>query len=222
MERRARFCRASTCQAATTERRRATELPSACRRVRQRRDRTTACSGGTTRTEPPGVPRDTYWTWGLYDSLIVVMPALDIVVARAGESWKRDQRRGPLRRVETVPRGRSWPPSQFDAGPRAGRRSSAAPYPPSPVIPAFDWAPPDTILRRAKGSDNWPMTWADDDWLYTAYGDGNGFEPLLKGKLSLGLARVRGKPPQIRAKTCVPHRWRRRATAPAARKPAAC
>jgi CubicO group peptidase (beta-lactamase class C family) len=37
----------------------------------------------------PGVPRDTYWTWGLYDSLIVVMPALDIAVARAGQGWKR-------------------------------------------------------------------------------------------------------------------------------------
>ena len=36
-----------------------------------------------------GVPRDTYWTWGLYDSLIVVMPTLDVVVARAGQSWKR-------------------------------------------------------------------------------------------------------------------------------------
>lgn len=36
-----------------------------------------------------GLPRDTYWTWGLYDSLIVVMPTLDIVVARAGQSWQR-------------------------------------------------------------------------------------------------------------------------------------
>ncbi len=36
------------------------------------------------------VPRDTYWTWGLYDSLIVVIPSLDMVVARAGQSWKRN------------------------------------------------------------------------------------------------------------------------------------
>jgi CubicO group peptidase (beta-lactamase class C family) len=36
------------------------------------------------------VPRDAYWTWGLYDSLIVVIPSLDIVVARAGQSWKRN------------------------------------------------------------------------------------------------------------------------------------
>jgi len=36
-----------------------------------------------------GVPRDAYWTWGLYDSLIIVLPSLDIVVARAGQGWKR-------------------------------------------------------------------------------------------------------------------------------------
>jgi hypothetical protein len=36
------------------------------------------------------------------------------------------------------------------------------------------------------------MTWADDDHLYTAYGDGNGFDPMVPEKLSLGLARVEG------------------------------
>ncbi len=35
------------------------------------------------------VPRDTYWSWGLYDSLIVVMPSLDIVAARAGKSLNK-------------------------------------------------------------------------------------------------------------------------------------
>ena len=33
------------------------------------------------------VPRDAYWAWGLGDSLIVVIPSLDIVVARAGSAW---------------------------------------------------------------------------------------------------------------------------------------
>jgi CubicO group peptidase (beta-lactamase class C family) len=32
----------------------------------------------------PNVPRDAYWAWGLYDSLIVVIPSLDLVIARAG------------------------------------------------------------------------------------------------------------------------------------------
>jgi CubicO group peptidase (beta-lactamase class C family) len=34
--------------------------------------------------ELPDVPRDTYWAWGLGDNLIVVIPSLDIVVARTG------------------------------------------------------------------------------------------------------------------------------------------
>jgi hypothetical protein len=69
-----------------------------------------------------------------------------------------------------------------------------SPYPPSPVIQSVVWAPKETILRKAKGSDNWPLTWAEDGALYTAYGDGNGFEPFLKEKLSLGLAKIEGTP----------------------------
>ena len=45
-----------------------------------------------------GVPRDAYWSWGLYDSLIVVIPSLDVVAARAGKSWKRTFQRA-LRRA---------------------------------------------------------------------------------------------------------------------------
>ncbi len=36
-----------------------------------------------------GLPKDAFWSWGLYDSLIVVVPSLDLVVARAGNSWPR-------------------------------------------------------------------------------------------------------------------------------------
>jgi hypothetical protein len=60
------------------------------------------------------------------------------------------------------------------------------------------WAPAASIIRQAKGSDNWPITWGDDDRLYTAYGDGNGFEPFVPKKLSLGLARLTGQPPAVR------------------------
>ncbi len=40
------------------------------------------------------VPTDAYWAWGLYDSLIVVIPSLDIVVVRggaAGKQWPREE-----------------------------------------------------------------------------------------------------------------------------------
>jgi hypothetical protein len=49
-------------------------------------------------------------------------------------------------------------------------------------------------LRKAAGSDNWPTTWGDDDAIYTAYGDGNGFEPLIPEKLGLGFAKLVGTP----------------------------
>jgi hypothetical protein len=68
------------------------------------------------------------------------------------------------------------------------------PYPQSPVILELEWAPESTIERAAQGSDNFPITWGDDDYLYTAYGDGRGFEPKVPDKLSMGFARVSGMP----------------------------
>ncbi|MGH7797318.1 MAG: serine hydrolase domain-containing protein [Candidatus Binatia bacterium] len=35
------------------------------------------------------VPRDAYWSWGLKDSLIIVIPSLDLVIARAGDGWRK-------------------------------------------------------------------------------------------------------------------------------------
>ena len=39
------------------------------------------------------VPREAYWAWGLYDSLVIVIPSLDVVVVRGGANgrqWPRD------------------------------------------------------------------------------------------------------------------------------------
>ena len=70
--------------------------------------------------------------------------------------------------------------------------AAAAPVAPSPVIAAIQWAPKESIVRRAKDGDNWPVTWADDDALYTTWGDGTGFVPKVDRKLSCGFARVTG------------------------------
>jgi hypothetical protein len=69
--------------------------------------------------------------------------------------------------------------------------------PPSDVIRRVRFDDKKSIIRRAIDSDNWPMTWGDDDAIYTAYGDGRGFEPFVEKKLSLGLARVEGTPPEF-------------------------
>src|SRR5262249_53762574 len=83
-------------------------------------------------------------------------------------------------------------------GERAGVESLSPAYPPSPIIRSIGWDR-EVVIRLAKGSDNWPMTWADDDALYTAYGDGNGFDPPLAEKLSLGLPKVLDDPTNVNA-----------------------
>ncbi|HEX7447829.1 MAG TPA: hypothetical protein VF306_09810, partial [Pirellulales bacterium] len=140
-----------------------------------------------------------FWSWGLFDSLIVVIPSLEIVAARAGDSWKRQE--GDHYDVlkpflEPIAAAARMPDAAANNRQRApdSAQSQVGPAPPSPVIRRIDWAPAATIVRRARGSDNWPLTWGDDDALYTAYGDGRGFEPFADGKLSLGLAKVSGGP----------------------------
>ena len=72
------------------------------------------------------------------------------------------------------------------------RSPQGPPYPPSPVIRTIEWAAADRIVRRAPGSDNWPMTWADDDALYTAYGDGQGLRAAWDGNSAWDSARITG------------------------------
>ncbi len=145
------------------------------------------------------VPRDAYWSWGLYDSLIVVIPSLDLVVARAGKSWQRaeggdhyDVLKPFLSKIVAAAKHGGLP-----TGVKREQSAHASPDPHSSGIIDVHWAPVGTIVRLAPGGDNWPMTWADDDHLYTAYGDGQGFEPHVPEKLSMGLSRVEGMPPKI-------------------------
>jgi len=137
-----------------------------------------------------GVPRDAYWSWGLYDSLIVVIPSLDIVAARAGKSLNKAHN-SDYKAIEPF-----IEPIVLSTRTKSGR--GVVPYPTSPIITGIGWAPAETIIRRASGSDNWPITWADDDNQYTAYGDGWGFEPKTKKKLSLGIAKIVGGPVNFR------------------------
>jgi hypothetical protein len=54
----------------------------------------------------------------------------------------------------------------------------------------FDWA---SHRRFAEGSDNWPVTWSDDDHQYAVWGDGGGFGGAERtGRASLGVARIEG------------------------------
>lgn len=131
----------------------------------------------------PSVPRDAYLGAGAGDQLLLVVPSLDLIAVRFGSklaptepNWVGiyDHFLAPLVLAVTDP-----------------------PYPPSNVIRSIRFDPAESIIRKAIDSDNWPMTWADDDRLYTAYGDGSGFEPFVERKLSMGVARVEGTPPDF-------------------------
>jgi len=59
----------------------------------------------------------------------------------------------------------------------------------------FDWS---TYQRLARGSDNWPITWCEDDNQYTSWGDGGGFGGTNDdGRVSLGFARIEGDYPNF-------------------------
>ncbi len=125
------------------------------------------------------VPRDMFAGSGAGNQVLVVIPSLDLIVVRNGSQldpagfWTGIEKYllNPLMAAITEP-----------------------PYLPSHLIKDLTFAPPSQIIRAAVGSDNWPITWGDDDAQYCAYGDGWGFEPRTEKKLSLGLARITGPP----------------------------
>ncbi len=141
----------------------------------------------------PKVPRDAFAGAGAGQQVLLVVPSLGLIVVRnggvmGGEGlgfWGGIEQYvfNPL--MDAV--------LGYTPGSRLAEKS---PYPRSPAIREVRFAEPSSIIRRARGSDNWPITWADDDHLYTAYGDGWGFEPQVprEHKLSLGLARIEGTP----------------------------
>lgn len=142
------------------------------------------------------LPKDAVYGAGAGDQVLLLVPSLNLIMVRNGQT------------LEPPPPGASDVFAAYhDARAKilfeplveaVKDRVARAPYPDSPFITRLEWAPPQMIARYAKGGDNWPITWADDDALYTAYGDGNGFEPFIPGKLSLGFARVTGTPPALK------------------------
>jgi CubicO group peptidase (beta-lactamase class C family) len=127
----------------------------------------------------PGVPRDAFAGAGAGQELLLVVPSLHLIVVRNG-------------RLMGAP-NRFWRDSVDEVfRPVVQLARTRPPYPPSTVIRGVSFAPESSIVRRALDSDNWPITWGDDDAQYTSYGDGEGFEPLLHTKLSLGFAKVIG------------------------------
>lgn len=142
----------------------------------------------------PQVPRDAFVGAGAGHQLLLVIPTLGLVIVRNGNVlapgaptyW------GALFEYMIEPVMKAIHPAA-----RASAPALMPPYPSSPVIRKVTFAPAASIVRKAIGSDIWPLTWADDDSQYTAYGDGWGFKPPTPNKLSLGFARVTGDPEDL-------------------------
>jgi CubicO group peptidase (beta-lactamase class C family) len=102
----------------------------------------------------PRVPRDAFAGAGAGHQILLVVPSQKLIVVRMGgvlnhptekeTFWGAAEKHflNPLLEALGVP-----------GGPKAGR----APYPPRPVIGEIRWAPKESTVRKARGSDNWPI-----------------------------------------------------------------
>jgi hypothetical protein len=150
----------------------------------------------------PRLPKDAVWGAGAGDQLLLVVPSLNLIMVRNGETLTPGPDEPPVRTNDVLTLYHDYR-ARILFEPLVAAVTDVAvtnAVPRSSLIQEIRWAPTGTISRAARGSDNWPLTWADDDSLYGAYGDGNGFEPFDKEKLSLGLARIEGTPENFRGR----------------------
>ena len=131
------------------------------------------------------IPRDAFAGSGAGNQTLFVVPSLNLIVVRFGSDLF-DKSKGEG----------SWLGAEKHLYTPVVESIVSSPYPESDLKAEF--APKETIVRMAPGGDNWPVTWGDDDNLYTAYGDGTGFSPFTEIKLSLGISMVQGNPPDIK------------------------
>ncbi|HEY1375859.1 MAG TPA: DUF4185 domain-containing protein, partial [Gemmataceae bacterium] len=164
------------------------------------------------------LPKDAAWGAGAGDQILLVVPSLNLIMVRNGQSLAppndaagddvlaryHDERTkilfGPLIEAITDPPPAGNPKFQAP-NPKPeplGFGAWNSGFPSSPVITGITWAPAGTVVRAANDSDIWATTWADDGHQYTAYGDGTGFVPRVPKKLSQGLARIEGGPEDFR------------------------
>jgi len=77
----------------------------------------------------------------------------------------------------------------------SGERADGVSTMPSPPITSITWDA-SSWSQAAPGSDLWSNTWAGDGNVYTAWGDGGGFNGTNSlGRVSFGVARLSGTPP---------------------------
>ncbi|HXG12133.1 MAG TPA: serine hydrolase, partial [Gemmataceae bacterium] len=105
------------------------------------------------------LPQDAFWGAGAGHQVVLIVPSRNLIAVRNGAELR------PQPEFHDALNADLFEPL-MEAISEAPPKSGAAPYPPSRLIARIDWAPKETIIRRAPGSDNWPLTWADDGHLY--------------------------------------------------------
>jgi len=124
------------------------------------------------------IPRNSFYGAGAGGQLLLVIPHLQTIVVRNGSLIGKDIWDG-LGDYLVKPLMEAYLPV----------------HPPSKLIAGIEWATKDTIRRDAYDSDTWPLTWGDDDNIYTTWADGVGFKKhQVPERRSLGFARVCGRP----------------------------
>ena len=134
----------------------------------------------------PEVPADAFAGLGAQSQALIVIPSLEIVAVRMG---------GQLD-PETAKRQIWGSTEEFFFKPLV-ESVIEPPYPYSNKhrlkFDSFE-----SMKIEGDNCDNWPITWAADDNMYTAYGDGWGFRNEVEKKLSNGLAKIIGGPEDFR------------------------
>ena len=146
------------------------------------------------------LPKDAFYAEGAGHQIVLVIPGLNLIVVRYGGPLDSGNFELALEKYFFAPMMAAVIPpnatkTQANSVTTRAPRGGITPYPASPIIKAITWAPASSIIHQAEGSDNWPNTWGADDNLYTAYGDGWGFDPKIPEKRSLGFAVISGSPP---------------------------
>ncbi|MFT5367447.1 MAG: CubicO group peptidase (beta-lactamase class C family) [Candidatus Latescibacterota bacterium] len=144
------------------------------------------------------LPEDAFWGSGAGCQIGMGIPSLDLIMVRNGQD-PLDIKKASKSKKRVTDTLRDRVQSAVIFAPLINSIPTLkAPYPQSEKITACTWENLSNVRRSATGglirdgSDNWPMTWAEDNHQYTAYGDGNGFAPYTPNKLGMGFAKIEG------------------------------
>ena len=159
------------------------------------------------------LPSDAYAALGAGHNALFIIPSRNLVVVRLGARFENANDSDENQENQEDKEDKEDKKDKNKSYADALENSFAIPLgevfrpwadaPKSDFIREVLWSPASGVLRLATGgktrdgSDNWPVTWGDDDALYTAYGDGYGFAPQLPSKLGMGFAKIYGTPDDL-------------------------